>query len=60
MPQELEDKATVLVLCAYRVLRTWGDYHGVSVQSTLRFRRREKLRNKPWMDEYKSLWALKS
>lgn len=48
-----QDKATVLVLCGYRALRTWGDFHGVSVQSTLRWRRRQARRQKFWMNEYK-------
>ncbi len=48
-----KDKATVLVLCGYRALRTWGDLHGVSVQSTLRWRRRQARKQKVWMNEYK-------
>lgn len=48
-----QDKATVLVLCGYRALRTWGDLHGVSVQSTLRWRRRQARKQKVWMNEYK-------
>lgn len=48
-----QDKATVLVLCGYRALRTWGDLHGVSVRSTLRWRRRQARKQKVWMNEYK-------
>ncbi|CAE7769230.1 unnamed protein product, partial [Symbiodinium pilosum] len=47
-----QDKATVLVLCIYRALRTWGDCHGVSVHQTLQQRRRRAKMNKLWMDEY--------
>ncbi|CAE7216166.1 unnamed protein product [Symbiodinium sp. CCMP2456] len=47
-----QDKATVLVLCAYRALRTWGDLHGVSVHQTLQQRRLRAKLNKLWMDEY--------
>ncbi|CAJ1418062.1 unnamed protein product [Effrenium voratum] len=46
------DKATVLVLLGYRALRNWGDWHEVSVQTTLRLRRKRSKSNKPWMDEY--------
>ncbi|OLP95964.1 hypothetical protein AK812_SmicGene21847 [Symbiodinium microadriaticum] len=47
-----QDKATVLVLCAYRALRTYGDLHGVSVHQTLQQRRLRAKLNKLWMDEY--------
>ncbi|CAE7247537.1 unnamed protein product [Symbiodinium natans] len=47
-----QDKATVLILCGYRALRTWGDLHCVSVQQTLQQRRLRAKKNKLWMDEY--------
>ena len=51
-----QDKATVLVLCGYRALRTFGDWRGVSVHQALHERRKKASMKKLWMDEFRDAW----
>ena len=50
------DKATVLILCVYRALRTWEEFRGISVQETLHERRKKASMKKLWMHEFKEAW----
>eukprot|EP00439_Symbiodinium_sp_Y106_P022618 s5901_g2.t2 len=50
------DKATVLILCVYRALRTWEKFRGISVQETLHERRKKASMKKLWMHEFKEAW----